>query len=42
LNLADLVRNGPVASLLQCIAVNKRGDIVAAGGEGLVFLFRRD
>jgi hypothetical protein len=42
LNLADLVRNGPVASLLQGIAVNKRGDIVAAGGEGLVFLFRRD
>ncbi len=42
LNLADLVTNGPVASLLQVIAVNKRGDIVAAGGEGSVFLFRRE
>jgi hypothetical protein len=42
LNLADLVTNGPVASLLQVIAVNQRGDIVAAGGEGSVFLFRRE
>jgi hypothetical protein len=42
LNLADLVKNGPVASFLQVIAVNERADIVAAGGEGSVFLFRRD
>jgi hypothetical protein len=42
LNLADLVKNGPVASSLQVLAVNDRADIVAAGGEGSVFLFRRD
>jgi hypothetical protein len=42
LNLADLVKNGPVASFLQVIAVNQRADIVASGGEGSVFLFRRD
>jgi hypothetical protein len=42
LNLADLVKNPPVATSLQVIAVNKRADIVAAGGEGSVFLFRRD
>jgi hypothetical protein len=42
LNLADLVKNGPVASLLQVIAVNDRADLVAAGGEGSVFLFRRE
>jgi len=42
LNLADLVKNGPVASFLQVIAVNDRADIVASGGYGSVFLFRRD
>ena len=42
LNLADLVKNGPVASFLQVIDVNERADIVASGGEGMVFLFRRD
>jgi hypothetical protein len=41
LNLADLVRNPPVASGLQGIAVNQRGDIVAAAGVD-AFLFRRD
>jgi hypothetical protein len=42
LNLADLVKNGPVASFLQVIDVNDRADIVASGGYGSVFLFRRD
>ena len=42
LNLADLVKNPPVASFLQVIDVNERADIVASGGEGMVFLFRRD
>ena len=43
LNLADLVKNGPVASALQAIAVNQRADIVAASlADGSAFLFRRD
>ena len=43
LNLADLVTNPPAASPLQAIAVNDRGDIVAASlADGSVFLFRRD
>jgi hypothetical protein len=41
LNLADLVTNGPVSPPVQVIAVNQRGDIVAAGGYGQVFLFVR-
>jgi hypothetical protein len=41
LNLADLVRNGPAATMLGVIAVNQRADIVASAAEG-VFLFRRE
>jgi hypothetical protein len=43
LNLAELVRNGPAASELQAIAVNKRADIVAASlADGSAYLFRRE
>lgn len=43
LNLADLVRNPPVAPQLQAIAVNQRGDIVASSSaDGSAYLYRRD
>jgi hypothetical protein len=43
LNLANLVKNGPAPPSLQALAVNQRGDIIAASlVDGSAFLFRRD
>jgi hypothetical protein len=42
LNLADLVKNAEPPSGLQVLAVNQRGDLVAAGPDGSALLFRRD
>jgi hypothetical protein len=43
INFSELVKNPPVASALQVIAMNQRADIVAfSQADGSVFLYRRD